>query len=420
MGAAARPRAVIGVVALVVLAGCSGGVPFLDGGGDGGTGNATTTTTAERPTGAEKPYATPLNGTAVLDRHASRLRAGRNFTYLESTSLATGEDGRDGVRRNRTVRVNLTSGAVLARSSGPEARRTVYRSPNGSVYVRVQRNDTTRYPDPRYYEQTVNRSGLIRPPGLGSLEGVNTSYAGSETVDRQTVHVYEAAGTRSVEPAAFGVRESATVTEFTLGVAVTDQGHLKRHRTEIEATRAGRSVSLSVSRAVARVGNTTVPRPGWLATARAARANASAPRIHTVTVTDDAVAATVTAAVPVGTGDSVALAPARDDRYFTDPVEAARAGPVVRLSLPDGTRRAETTLVLAYREARVPEGEEDALTVRRFSPEYADSQPTVGTVTVDAARNQVRVRGVQHETTAVVLVHEPTFVHERKAQAAES
>lgn len=435
MGAVSRRHLLaLCCVALVLLAGCSGGVPFLGSGGDGagegsaggsGAGSTHTTTAARTETGGSaRPYDGPLNGTRVLAAHAEAVRAAGSVTVTESAnlSLASGSLGEFG--GNQTTRADLETGAVHSVSTSNGTVREVYRTRDGLVFVR-ERPSTggeSTYPPPGPYRRTVNRTRLVRPRMLSLLDEVNATYVGTATVGNETVYRYEANGTDDVTGGTVGGLRTANLSRFAFHVAVTADGLVRQYRTTMVSATGGQSVRLTTRVTYQDVGTTTVRPPSWLDAARVVayeRGNRTPPGLfENVTVRDDDLGAVVDARVMRDDAASVTLTPAPAARYHTGPVDVARVGPVVGTSFPASTLDNETTLTLAYSEVRVPDGEEDRLTVRRFSPRYADSVPVSGTVTVHPDENRVTVRGLEADTSAVVLVHGPTFEHEKRAEAA--
>jgi len=288
-----RPRAVLGVVCLLVLAGCGVG-PFgdLPAGDPGGTGGGETSTVTPAPLPEEaREYPPGVSRRGVVD--AERL-AGAHDAAIDDASYT--------VRSNRTVayangslRSSLVVEVALARNrtflataatAGPEApvflgvppARATFWS-NGSVYVRrFTAGEETTYNrfDPgggtagtwRYWTRTVPFGGRANRPESFYAEtfaAVPTRVVGRTTAGNASLIRLAGEGTRgAVEGTPLdGGGTLGPVRNVSLRATVDSQGVVRSLRIEYDATAEEGPVRVRWTVRYRAVGNTTAPRPPW-------------------------------------------------------------------------------------------------------------------------------------------------------------
>ncbi len=286
-----RPRVVLGVVCLLVLAGCGGAWP-VDGPVSGGVDGGATSTVTPAPIPEEEPEVPPgVSRRGVVD--AERL-AGAHEAAIANASYT--------VRSNRTVayangslRSSLVVEVALARNrtflataatAGPAApvflgvppARATFWS-NGSVYVRRLTADgetTHNQYDPgqqfagnwRYWTRTVPFGGRSGRPGsfyAGTFGAVPTRVAGRETAGNVSLVRLAGGGTRGpVEGTPLdGGGSLDAVRNVSLRATVDTRGVVRSLALEYDATVDGRPVHVHWTVRYRAIGETTVRRPPW-------------------------------------------------------------------------------------------------------------------------------------------------------------
>lgn len=245
----ARPATTVAVVALLALAGCTslGGTPSSD-------------------PQSDPVYETPLDANAVTDRHVDALRDAGTFTLDSNTSFGTADETRG--HHTEVIRADLDSGRLFVVSRQTSGAFQVYRFGNGTAYERRVSGGESAY---------VNASGSVHEPSAWLGRGVTTAirlysfeYAGTDDVDDERVHVYEAEGPSSLDTPAdlFGDATDPTVESARATLLVRDDGLVTRVDYEYVVTAEEWTQVSSVTRTYDDVGSTDLSPPVWIPVAR--------------------------------------------------------------------------------------------------------------------------------------------------------
>lgn len=272
-------------LALVVLLTASAGCTGLLGSeaGAGGSDTAVTTT----PAGANGPApGTSGFDAAAIERGHFETLSNSSFTTALSFQLSTVRDGENrSVFINRTVAVDRENDRSLAtgelvQASGDALVTTTYTADGTTAERRVlTRGGETmsdyRSATPPYDGQVrpVNESSVIDRSLLQSLGAdINWTYAGTETVDGDSVSRFEATGSDvtgfaaddavSTNVSADGTTDAASAT-----VLVDEDGVVRSFQYRVTTDRDGRPVTVTLSVSVSKVDDTTVAEPDWLSDA---------------------------------------------------------------------------------------------------------------------------------------------------------
>jgi len=283
--------AVVAVVSLVLLAGCGG---FLGGGGSGDT-EQTAVTEAATSTPADEngpaPGTAGLSDSALEESHTAALAA-QSFTTSLSFELASERNGTErSVFVNRTVEVDrenqrLRSVGELVQADGDSLTTTTYTAGEETGEHRVLKQDGESRTEYRYdtepYDgavQPVNESEVVDRALLRAIgTDINWTYAGTETVDGETVSRFEASGIENVS----GFSAGAAATDGDVGsnvsadandtatatVLVDDDGVVRQFEYTLVTEQDGVPVRVSLTVDVTAIGQTTVEEPSWLDEAR--------------------------------------------------------------------------------------------------------------------------------------------------------
>ena len=272
-------------LALVVLLTASAGCTGLLGSeaGPGGSDTAVTTTPADA--NGPAPGTSGFDAAAIERGHFEAL-SNSSFTTALSFQLSTIRDGENrSVFINRTVAVDRESDRSLAtgelvQASGDALVTTTYTADGTTAERRVlTRSGETmsdyRSATPPYdgQVQPVNESSVIDRSLLQSLGAdINWTYAGTETVDGDSVSRFEATGSDvtgfaaddavSTNVSANGTTDSASAT-----VLVDEDGVVRSFQYRVTTERDGRPVTVTLSVSVSKVDDTTVAEPDWLSDA---------------------------------------------------------------------------------------------------------------------------------------------------------
>ncbi|MEF8841045.1 MAG: hypothetical protein V5A62_05405 [Haloarculaceae archaeon] len=287
-----RLRTVLGIVCLLVLAGCGGSGPFVDGPSDGSGDPGTTPTVSPAPlpeTTAEFPPGVSRRGVVAPERLAQG-----HETTIANTSY-TVRSNRTVVYANGSIRSLLVVEVALARNrtflataatAGPKApvflgvppARATFWS-NGSVYVRrfTAGGETTynQY-DPgqqfagtwRYWTRTVPFGGRSGRPGsfyAGTFGAVTTRVTGRTTSGNASLVRLAGGGTRgSVQGTPLdGGGSLDAVRNVSLRATVGPRGVVRSLTVDYDATADGRPVHVHWTVHYLAIGETTVRRPPW-------------------------------------------------------------------------------------------------------------------------------------------------------------
>lgn len=215
------------------------------------------------------PYPAPLaDGDAIVDAHAAELEAAGSFTYRDTTRIRV--NGTLTVNRSTVGRFDTDTGAALVRRYDDRVgHRAVYGDGAGSSYERrVSPDGAVRYGQPLSGAAQVSR---FRRPGIAPLLGdVNYTYEGVTRIDGVRAHEY--AATTPDQVAGVVGRDAtgpAVETTVDLRVFVSGDGVVRRMTVRLVQREGARTRTLNSALAYTTVGETTVPEPEWLATARA-------------------------------------------------------------------------------------------------------------------------------------------------------
>lgn len=213
-------------------------------------------------------YPAPLDdGSAIVDAHAAELESAGSFTYRDTTRI----------RVNGTLQVNRTTvalfdtetgAALVVRHSDRAGRFTVYDDGAGTSYERHEPPvGPVRYGQPLSGATTVSR---YREPGIAPLLGdVEYTYRGTTRLDGVRVHEYAAtsseqlAGVLGPDTADPDVDTTVDVRAF-----ISADGVVRRMTVLIVQRDGARTRALNSTLTYTAVGETTVPEPDWLGTAR--------------------------------------------------------------------------------------------------------------------------------------------------------
>ena len=269
-------------LALVVLLTASAGCTGLLGSeaGPGGSDTAVTTTPADA--NGPAPGTSGFDAAAIERGHFETL-SNSSFTTALSFQLSTVRDGENrSVFINRTVAVDRENDRSLAtgelvQASGDALVTTTYTADGTTAERRVlTRGGETmsdyRSATPPYdgQVQPVNESSVIDRSLLQSLGAdINWTYAGTETVDGDSVSRFEATGSDvtgfaaddavSTNVSADGTTDAASAT-----VLVDKDGVVRSFQYRVTTERDGRPVTVTLSVSVSKVDDTTVAEPDWL------------------------------------------------------------------------------------------------------------------------------------------------------------
>ncbi|MUV49955.1 hypothetical protein [Haloarcula sp. CBA1122] len=269
------------VMLLTASAGCSG-LLGTDSGTDGTDAEVTAT---QIDANGPAPGSSGFDAAAVERGHFETL-SNSSFTTSLSFQLSTVRDGENrSVFINRTVAIDRDSDRSLAtgelvQASGDTLATTTYTADGTTAERRVlTRGDDTRTDyrsaSPPYdgQVQPVNESSVIDRSLLQSLgSDINWTYAGTETVDGDSVSRFEATGSDvtgfaaddavSTNVSANGTTDSASAT-----VLVDDDGVVRSFQYRVTTERDGQPVTVTLSLSVSKVDDTIVAEPDWLSKA---------------------------------------------------------------------------------------------------------------------------------------------------------
>lgn len=277
---------VVAVVSLIFLAGCGG---FL-GGGPSGEPTETVTSTPVDENGPA-PGTEGLDGTALVESHTATL-AEQSFTTSLSFELASERNGTErSVFVNRSVAVDRDSGRVrsvgeLVQADGDSLTTTTYTADGETAEERVLSQDGETRTEYRYdtepYDgdvQPVNESEVVDRALLRAIgTDIDWTYAGTDTVDGETVARFEASGVENVS--GFSAGDAATDGDVGSNVSadsndtveaavlVDGDGVVRQFEYTLVTEQDGVPVRLSLTVDVTGVGQTTVDEPSWLDEAR--------------------------------------------------------------------------------------------------------------------------------------------------------
>lgn len=248
-----RQLAALLVVALVAVAGCAGGGGPAAGGADGSSGDPI--------------YETPLDAGTVADAHIDALRDAGSYT-IESDATQTIVGQNQTVETSGEVQGDIASGAVFSRTETSQRTVELYAGPDGATYQRFAVGNQTQYQD--VSGQAGNATSYARTTVSSFVGLFNFSYAGTEDVDGETVHVYEAEGADSLNTSspAFGQLNESAIDEASATLHVRDDGVVTMAGYDITVTVQDRTQSVNTTQRFTAIGETDVTEPDWLSEAK--------------------------------------------------------------------------------------------------------------------------------------------------------
>ncbi|WP_435095191.1 DUF7537 family lipoprotein [Halarchaeum sp. P4] len=235
----------LGIVALVALAGCNGA---MTGGSD------------------EKPYETPLNGSEMDAQHAAALQEAGSFTYLLSLNTTMGDSTSS---QNLAAKVDSDSGAYSLTTSTGLGTVSLYTSPNGTSYTRVNSSNGVFYRQGSMF--TYNVSTFTRVGLTNMTERANFTYEGTNTLGGDTVHTYVSHVNASANASASGFLGNVSAdasANATVRIDVRSDGVVKRVQYDVRTPDGTAQVTMRYTN----IGSTD-PTPSWL---EAAKSNTTA------------------------------------------------------------------------------------------------------------------------------------------------
>lgn len=248
-----RQFAALLVVALVAVAGCAGGGGPATDGSDAQSGDPI--------------YETPLDADAVADAHVDALRDAGSYT-IESDATQTMAGQNRTVETSGEVRGDLASGAVVSRTETSQRTIELYTDGDGTAYQRFVVGNQTQYRN--VSGQAGNASEYARTTVSSFVGLFDFSYAGTEDVDGQTVHVYEAEGAAELNTSspAFGQLNESNVDEASATLHVREDGVVTKAGYDVTVTVQDRTQSVNTTQRFTAVGETDVAEPDWLSEAQ--------------------------------------------------------------------------------------------------------------------------------------------------------
>ena len=225
-------------------------------------------TTAPGGTASGDPiYEVPLDASAVADAHVEALRDAGTYT-MQSNATQSRSGQNATIESNTVVRGDFSSGAVFTRSESRQQTVEGYAFGNGTAYRRFVMGDQVQY------AQASGQMGNATQYASSSVETFvtlfNFTYAGTQSADGSTVHVYEAAGAESLNtsaPAFRGLNESM-VDSANATLHVRDDGVVTQAGYDITVTARGQTQSITATQSYAAIGETDVSPPEWIGEAR--------------------------------------------------------------------------------------------------------------------------------------------------------
>jgi hypothetical protein len=247
-----RQLAALLVVALVAVAGCAGaGGPAADG-SDASSG--------------EPLHETPLDAESVGDAHVDALADAGTYT-IESNATQESSARNGTVETGGVVRGDVASGAVFSRTDTAQRTVELYADGDGTAYQRFVAGERTQYRDAT--GQAGNATQYARDTVTSFVDLFDFSYAGTEDVDGQSVHVYEADGAASVNTSspAFAQLNQSNVDEASATMHVDGDGVVRLAGYDITVTVRDRTQSIETTQRFTELGSTEVAEPDWLSEA---------------------------------------------------------------------------------------------------------------------------------------------------------
>ncbi|MEF8979890.1 MAG: hypothetical protein V5A39_13650 [Haloarculaceae archaeon] len=216
---------------------------------------------------ASPVYPAPLeNGSTIADAHAAELESADSFTYRDTTRIRV--NGTLETNRSTVARFDTDTGAELVeRHSDRAGRYTVYGDGAGSSYERhAPPAGAVRYGQPLSGAARVSQ---YRNPGIAPLLGdVEYTYQGTTRLDGVRVHEYAATTPEQIGGVVGEDTDPDVDTTVNVRVFISTDGVVRRMRILVDQRDGTRTRTLNSTLAYTAVGETSVPEPGWLETAR--------------------------------------------------------------------------------------------------------------------------------------------------------
>jgi hypothetical protein len=247
-----RQLAALLVVALVAIAGCAGASGPTADGSNGSSGDPI--------------YETPLDAEAVADAHVDALSDAGSYT-IESDATQTIASQNQTVDTSGVVRGDTASGAVFSRTEGRQQTVELYTDGEGTAYQRFAVGNQTQYQD--VSGQAGNATSYARTTVSSFVGLFDFSYEGTEDVDGETVHVYEAEGAGSLNTSspAFGQLNESNIDEASATLHIRDDGVVTTAGYDVTVTVQDRTQSVNTTQRFTAIGETDVAEPDWLSEA---------------------------------------------------------------------------------------------------------------------------------------------------------
>lgn len=258
--------AVVLVVGLVLLSGCSA---ILDGGNGNGVGDGNGDGDAPADP-SEFDYADGYgpdgvtDGEAAVDSHESTLIDRGSYTGSYTYDINRSDQQ---ILVDVTNRVDFASERALQEVDVDDPRYTaeydVYRNGTHRLERTVFDNQTSYDSEERaFVAEDLTVIDPIRP----LLTNVSDYEASIEQRDGESVVVYSRSDAEGID-SFVGINESATISAFDGSVAVDSDGVVRSASYSITYTVDGEERSLDVEYSLSAFGETTVERPSWAADA---------------------------------------------------------------------------------------------------------------------------------------------------------
>lgn len=253
--------ALCALLAVTALAGC--GTP----GGSGTPSQSPNGTTTPNPTTETPgPYDLPLNGSAIRARHVPALEEAGSFVYSQRAVARSADSGALLQYTNVSARIDRATGRYrLLENSTTKPPTGAYVDRNGTVYLRQRSRGTIAY------DRQPNAGGstdAYRYPQIDRyLRGLEYRYEGTDRRGGETVHVYAASGTDSLDPRRHGLTalDPASVTAISAELRVTGNGAIRSFNYDVTGTGPqGSRIRYVVDVEYSDIGSTTVSEPAWL------------------------------------------------------------------------------------------------------------------------------------------------------------
>jgi hypothetical protein len=249
-----RRLAALAVVALVAVAGCAGGLPGSD--------------DAQPSNDGDPLYETPLDATAVADAHLDAVADAGSYTIQSNSTQEIPERNRT-ANSSSVVAGDLSSDAVYTVTNARSRTVELYAFGNGTAYQRFVTGGEVQY------RQAPGRVGNASQYARGTVARAvglfEFSYAGTESADGETVHVYEAEGAGALNTSAPAFRQlnETNVDAVAATLRVREDGLVRSVAYDLTITVQGTTQRIETVQRFVDVGSTDTAPPAWIDEARA-------------------------------------------------------------------------------------------------------------------------------------------------------